>query len=374
MRWYRKQVFCIIVWGLGVFAAQAQDSVKYRVIYIGDAGEIDDPQKTVIKHATGQILPGKTTAVYLGDNIYPAGMGLPGSTEESETQKILSSQFEPFRQNHCPVIFVPGNHDWDHMNELGLAKIKAQDNFLKSYKDTGLTLLPHNGCPGPEEVLLTDNLVLIIYDSEWWVFTKNKDNPDGHCACNTEAQVVARMQALMQKHRHRTILLTNHHPFKTYGPHGSRFTFKDHIFPLVNIRKIWYNWIPLPVIGSLYPLLRSRVFINPEDVRHKLYRNMIRKVDGVFGKHPNVVHVSGHEHGLQFIKIRDFYQVVSGAGAKRTNAYKGKGSLFAVSLQGYVVADQLTDNSVRFTYYYDQLGEVVQGFVYRKPFMKQKSE
>ncbi len=50
--------------------AWAQDtlSIVARVIFIGDAGEIDQEQSGVISHAAGQIISGKTTVVYLGDN------------------------------------------------------------------------------------------------------------------------------------------------------------------------------------------------------------------------------------------------------------------------------------------------------------------
>ena len=60
----------------------AQDSIKARVILIGDAGELDEQQKIVIPNAASKILQGKTTVLYLGDNIYPHGMGLSGSSEE----------------------------------------------------------------------------------------------------------------------------------------------------------------------------------------------------------------------------------------------------------------------------------------------------
>lgn len=62
------------------------DSVITRMILIGDAGEMDLQQGGVIGHAVEYVLKGKTTVFYLGDNIYPRGMGLPGSKEEQETK------------------------------------------------------------------------------------------------------------------------------------------------------------------------------------------------------------------------------------------------------------------------------------------------
>ena len=100
----------------------AQDSIKYRVILIGDAGEIDPQQAAVITNASNNILSGKTTVIYLGDNVYPVGFGLPGSPEEEQSKQILRAQFTPMRAKGAPVYFIPGNHDWDRMGENGLAK------------------------------------------------------------------------------------------------------------------------------------------------------------------------------------------------------------------------------------------------------------
>ncbi len=49
----------------------------YRVILIGDAGEISKEQKHLIPQAAGMVKNGKTTVVYLGDNIYPKAWAFP---------------------------------------------------------------------------------------------------------------------------------------------------------------------------------------------------------------------------------------------------------------------------------------------------------
>lgn len=121
--------------------AKSTDSIVSRMILIGDAGEMDLQQGGVISHATMDVIKGKTTVFYLGDNIYPRGMGLPGSKEEQETKDIITSQYKPFRALSAPVYFIPGNHDWDRSGPLGLEKIKRQGDFLREQKDSGLSLV-----------------------------------------------------------------------------------------------------------------------------------------------------------------------------------------------------------------------------------------
>jgi calcineurin-like phosphoesterase family protein len=346
----------------GYTRAQLTDSVVSRVILIGDAGEMDLQQGGVIGNASGKVLQDKTTVFYLGDNIYPRGMGLPGSKEEKQTHEIIKSQYTPFRALGAPVYFIPGNHDWDKSGPLGMDKIRRQGSFLKEQGDSLLKLIPDGGCPGPVEIPLGKNMVVIAFDSEWWVFPHHKDTIG--CACSTKDEVITRMKILFDKNRHKVIVLASHHPFQSYGNHGGYYSWKDHIFPLTAANKSLY--IPLPVIGSLYPLLRT-IFVNPEDLGHPLYKDMISRIDNTFAKYPNLIHVAGHDHGLQFIKNDDI-QVVSGSGAKHSFVSKGKHALYASIHPGYVIVDQLINNYVRFTYYANTGSKFEQVFTYIKEY------
>src|SRR3954449_12830256 len=80
------------------FALYAQqDSIQQRIIFIGDTGELGQQQSSIISSAAGNILPGKTTGIYVGDNVYPTGMGLPGTKDEEYTKDILRAQYKPLR-------------------------------------------------------------------------------------------------------------------------------------------------------------------------------------------------------------------------------------------------------------------------------------
>lgn len=345
-------------------AVQAQDSIRSRVILIGDAGKIDAQQKAVLAGAAANIIPGKTTVLFLGDNVYPSGLSLPGGPDSAITREILKAQFAPMRARGASVYFLPGNHDWDAMGKQGLAKIQEQWRFLEAQHDPALKLVPANGCPDPVEIDVSDSLVIIAFDSEWWLFTHNKADALAGCACDSNSEVTEKMADILYRNRYKVILLAAHHPFQSYGHHGGYYSLKDHLFPLTSINPNLY--IPLPVIGSLYPLLRS-VFLNPEDMGHPLYKRMIYQVDGVFEGFPNLIHVAGHEHGLQLIQNGQL-QVVSGAGAKNAFVKKGKHALFGARTGGYVTADLMAGNNVRLTYYTVQGAALAKAFSYDRPY------
>ena len=329
---------------LSAVTAFAQDEIKYRVILIGDAGELNTAQREALNNASKHVIPNKTTVLYLGDNIYPKGMGLPGSKEEESTKQILQSQFQPMRKMGAAVYFIPGNHDWDNSGPQGLAKIIRQGEYLAEQNDSLLRMLPADGCPDPVAIKVNDQLTIIAFDSEWWLYPYNKQNPEAECDCKNKDDIIARLGDLLDENRGKVILLADHHPLQSYGAHGG-----------------YLPW------ASVF---RS-VFLNPEDLKHPFYKEMIKKVSGVFNGYPNLTYVSGHDHGLQLIKSDHLgLQIVSGGGAKRSPNKKGTNSLFQESSQGYVTADLLVNNDMRYDFYvYTETG-VKKVYSYTKPFVK----
>ena len=347
----------------------AQENISHRLILIGDAGEINSAQTKVMSEAARFVIKGKTTTLFLGDNIYPSGLGLPKSSNEESTKKILQSQYVPMRQAGSAVYFLTGNHDWDKFGRNGLEKIKYFSAYLNEQKDTLLKVVPQNGCPDPTVIKLTNNLVVIAFDSEWWVYSYAKENPDSICNCHTTKEIIDQLSDLQYANRDKMIILADHHPFASYGPHGGYFPLKEHIFPLTAIRPNLY--IPLPIIGSLYPFIRSNSY-HPEDIQHPLYQDMIEQISSVFGDFPNFVNVSGHEHSLQMIQQDSLLQIVSGSGAKKTAVRKNRNLLYGKEAHGFVIADELPNKSVRFVFYELQGDRVKPAFTYIKPLVDYK--
>ncbi|WP_432713146.1 metallophosphoesterase [Pedobacter sp.] len=325
-------LFLLILCCVEHLQAQQDESILSRIIFIGDAGEIHAEQTAVIKHAAAQIIKGKTQVMFLGDNIYPKGMGLPGSAEEEQTKNILRSQFQPMRKNGAPVYFIPGNHDWDDSGRNGLAKIKRQWAFLKEQNDSQLKMVPPNGCPDPIEIKVSPKLTMIVFDSEWWLFPHDKENAIANCDCNSKEAVLARFRRLKEQNKDKVILLLSHHPFQSYGAHGGYFR--------------------IPIIGDIYRAVRLALF-SREDLPHPRYREMIDKISGIFNSAPNVIYVAGHEHGLQLIKSKKI-QIISGSASKKSSVFKGENSLFASNKPGYVIADLMPGQMLKLTFFNDK--------------------
>ena len=79
----------------------------YRLLLAGDGGAAvrNDPTLALLG-AWGDAHPERTTVLFLGDNIYPAGLQ---SGDRAHGETILRRQIESTR---AAKVFIPGNHDW----------------------------------------------------------------------------------------------------------------------------------------------------------------------------------------------------------------------------------------------------------------------
>jgi hypothetical protein len=272
-----------------------------------------------------------------------------GSKSYATAKAILDTQISVVKDKTAKAFFVPGNHDWKKGRNGGLQQILNAEQYIQSLQLENVQLLPNNGCPGPVEVRMSDNVLLVCMDSEWWL-QKSDQRPgiESDCDYKNEDQVMEALKDIINSNPDKLIILAMHHPFHTYGEHGGYFTIKQHIFPFTDLSPGLY--IPLPVIGSVYPITRG-VFGSVQDVKNPLYKNFIEKTDALMKGHSNVVQVAGHEHTLQLIQQDSITYVVSGAGSKDARIKKGKNSLFAKSDPGFAVIEITTDGHARVKFY-----------------------
>lgn len=327
-----------------ILSVQAQ-RIEKRLILIGDAGEINSEQSSLIDKAVSTIKSDSTIIFYLGDNIYPSGMS-PDSLERVKGMASLRSQFEPFRAKDVPVYFLAGNHDWNTSKPEGLQRLKAQEKFLKEQKDKGIQFVPQAGKPGPTPIAVAEGLVVVAWDSEYWLYPHH----DKHVDLDKDWQLFKdSLKHLLQKNTDNVVLLLSHHPMMTYGEHSLSFGLKQHIFPLTRLHKNLY--IALPIIGSLYPLWRGKILKSTEDLPHPKYQNMVSNITEVTKQHPNLLFIAGHDHGLQFIEDADMRQIVSGSGSKSSFIRNHKNLKFKYDNQGFCLLDYYDNGNLVVSYY-----------------------
>lgn len=322
--------FCILM----QYVTNAQTDTL-EIILIGDGGELTRNQHPVLNALRNDrtTANGKAAVLfYLGDNLYPTGLPQPDEPNFSKKAAILDTQWTAGLKLAKQVYFIPGNHDWAKGRDYGWQQIQNQASYLEELNNPAVHMLPEDGCPGPEEIQISENVTAIVMDSQWWLQQEQRPGSMSDCPCKTEGEVLNRLEEMLYRNRDKTVLYLAHHPFLSSGIHGGYYTFKQHLFPLTDWRPNLY--VPLPIVGSLYPLLRGGLG-NIQDIRHPVYQKMAQSIDSILNKHPFCIRIAGHEHGLQYINRQNQHYLVSGAGSKQTRHRPNTPAHQSFSTTGY---------------------------------------
>jgi hypothetical protein len=305
-------------------AAPAAD-IDVTLFLIGDAGAPAAPpdSEPVLAALRAAVAAAPHPVVaFLGDNLYPRGLPDSSAPDRPEAERRLKAQLGVLRATGARGIFVPGNHDWDRQGPGGWDAVRRQERFIEGGNGGkggtggtggGAVLLPGGGCPGPAVVDLGKVVRLVALDTQWWLHGGPKpQDPVSSCPADSEREVRDSLRAALRRAGGRAVVVVGHHPLASGGPHGGHFGWQDHIFPLRAL-KSWL-WIPLPLIGSLYPIARQSG-ISSQDAPSAAYRRMRAALDSAFAGSAPLIYGAGHDHALQVIGGSSArYHLVSGAG------------------------------------------------------------
>ncbi len=326
------------------------DQVGFSLFLIGDAGKPakgGEPVLISLRRDLG--LAGARAAVaFLGDNLYSYGLPAPGDRQRAEMERRLDAQVDAVRDTGARVLFLPGNHDWQKSGKDGWETVKRQEQHVEARGGPTVSFVPNGGCPGPEVVDVSDRLRLVALDTQWWLHAHARpQDPDSLCEADSEAEVLAALREALAGAGGRDVVVLAHHPFVSGGPHGGRFTLRQHLFPLTDAKR--GLWLPLPLLGSIYAKSRESG-ASPQDQASPENRHMRESLASASRDRPPLAWAAGHEHALQVIESPDWGRVlVSGAGifGHTGHVEDVPGSLYRASRAGYMRIDFLRDGTRR---------------------------
>jgi hypothetical protein len=329
--------------------AQAQDSIQHTIVLIGDAGQLTNGRQPVIDGVRKVVaMDTNTTVIFLGDNLYKTGLPDDMLPTYEIAKAPLDSQILIANKTPAKVYFIPGNHDWSNGGKTGYGAILRVQNYIDILGNKNVTQLPRDGCPGPVEVKINGDITVVIVDSQWWLQQNDKPGIESDCPYKTKEEVLTQLNEIFSSNDDKLVLFAMHHPMRSYGQHGGYFKLKQHVFPFTDVNPKLY--IPLPVLGSAYPLTRA-VFGTEQDLKHPFYQEMINSFEKVVAGHKNVIFVSGHEHTLQMIQDSTRNYIVSGSGSKTSRVSKSRNTLFASSDNGFATLRVSKNKNVRASFY-----------------------
>lgn len=320
--------------------------IAHTFYLIGDAGLSPiggmNPALKIFKQKL-DLANKNSTAIFLGDNIYPAGLPNPKDSKAAyrEAKSHLDAQLKTLQNFKGTPLFIPGNHDW---YAEGLEGLEREEKYIQKMLGSKKAYLPKNGCP-IDVVEVNEKVSIIVLDTEWYLTNWDK-RPDINDKCDIKSRnkFFLELEDAIKGNRGKTTIIAMHHPMTSYGPHGGQFSLKQQLYPT----KLP---VPVPILGTVANVLRRTSGASIEDLQNKRYRSLVDRVTTLAQYSEKVIFASGHEHTLQYIVENNTPQIVSGSGAKKGVTRLLNGSKFSTGHMGYSTLEVYTDGSSRVRFY-----------------------
>ncbi|NDV15137.1 phosphoesterase [Muricauda sp. TY007] len=328
------------------YATLQEKEVEHTFYLIGDAGKSPMGDLNPTLKAFKKVLERadrNSTAIFLGDNIYPAGFvdkdDDPVGHERSK--HYLDAQLATLESFKGNAIFIPGNHDW---YTDGLDGLKREEEYIEEVLGNNDAFQPENGCP-IEKIEINDKVMVIAIDTEWYLVDWDKHPTiNDECEIKDRGRFFEELESLIKKNRDKTVVIALHHPMFSYGPHGGQFSFEQGLYPSG-------GKVPLPILGAAINLLRKTSGATIEDLSNTKYNDLRNRILTLSQHSDKIIFASGHEHTLQYIVEEGKPQIVSGSGAKTGGTRLLNGSKFSTGKNGYAILKVYKDGSSQVEFY-----------------------
>ena len=144
----RFVVLIMVLLMVNFYGIAQTDSVKTRVILVGDAGALIKGQASVLDAIKKNIkLDKRTVVVYLGDNLYDAGLPSETYNRYSDIKAALDSQINLLKGTQAKGYMIPGNHDWENGRAGGYEAIMRQQAYVDQFGEGKIEFYPKGRLP-----------------------------------------------------------------------------------------------------------------------------------------------------------------------------------------------------------------------------------
>lgn len=259
--------------------------LRHSIFFVGDIGESAIVESN-LKMLEAQIKPldDKGTLVFLGNSIsenYNESL----LSEDEKLKKVLDLA-KSFKGK---LVFLPGEKEWFQKRKNSWESLLNMETDIEDYLEKGDVFLPNGGCPGPVEIELSKDIVLLVVDSQWWLQAGEK--PQIECGFDTPSDFLLLLNDALKRNKGKKIIFASHHPMYSAGKHGGNFPFPD---PIAIYRKF---------IGT------------PQDFAYPFYKQMRYMAKKLLTKQENVISVAAHDNSLQYLQKENSHFIVSGSGS-----------------------------------------------------------
>jgi hypothetical protein len=183
--------------------------LSYSLWLLGDTGEPawDSPGKIRLLKPQLAQAGANSAVVFLGNGFYPPTLPKDTDPGRAGAETRLKVQLDPLKDYKGNLFLVPGDHGKKNKHN---SDYRHQERFIASYLGREKMLQPENPCPGPVELHLNDDLLLLLLDTKYMLPANILPEEGSGCEITRPSQVLAQVDDILRAYPEKQVVVAAH--------------------------------------------------------------------------------------------------------------------------------------------------------------------
>ncbi len=302
--------------------SQLTDHDVYLTSNLCDLTSVDDLSSSLITEIKSN---NNECTIILNGDLTSAPITTSTGKKELENLFQLLDKIGPL--NDTEIIILTGDRDWNDNKPHGYDAVQLLNgkilDFIQQNRLENVKLLFEKNCPGPSVIELNSYIKLVAMNSQWWNYNYRKPRPaDAICEYIRKEDVVEQFDAIIKETKNQNILVVAHHPIRSLGNYGGRYSLKE-------------NFVPFPILASAKNAYHANIGGDKDLSNDRLKRYTYHMYNSLYYQ-SNIIYASGHEHNHQVRREIDNIYINSGAPQNGNYVTTNHSTLLSENAAGYM--------------------------------------
>ena len=201
------------VGGVAQTPASGTSEVMHTVFLVGNTGAPTDTSAGAkLRLLQEQLLPaGKASnLVFIGNTFYPRLLPPVTDPQRAKAEQALKAQLAILKNYKGQVHIIPGDYELKSDKNDAPRRARQQEQFIQEYLQNENVFMPENSCPGPAQIEINDNILLLLLDTKWFLPRSPKVDEDAGCAATSAASVLAEVDDALKSNAQKQVIVATH--------------------------------------------------------------------------------------------------------------------------------------------------------------------
>jgi len=183
--------------------------LNYSLYLVGNTGDPGANAGSKLQALQAQIAPADSNSrlVFIGNTFYPETLPNENNPDRAAAETKLKSQLDVLQHYTGQTILVPGDYGKKNRNQ---DNHRQQERFISEYLDNEKLVQPENPCPGPVELHLNSDLLLLLLDTKWFLPGNELPTEGSGCEITRPSQVLAQIDDILRSYPEKQVVVAAH--------------------------------------------------------------------------------------------------------------------------------------------------------------------